>query len=65
VLHVDLRREKGRRQLAVHVEVDERRRPTGARFGLRIVMTERNDLSTAEILAAYRGTHAPSGRLGP
>jgi transposase len=55
LLHVDLQQEDGRWRLAAHVEADEYRRLTEERFGLRIVMTDRDDLSTAEILAAYRG----------
>jgi transposase len=55
LLHVDILEEHGRWRLATHVDADEYRRLIDERFGLRIVMTDRDDLSTAEILAAYRG----------
>lgn len=55
LLHVDIVEEHGRWRLATHVDADEYRHLTAERFGLRIVMTDRDDLSTAEILAAYRG----------
>ena len=53
LLHVDIPEEGGRWRLATHVDADEYRRLTEERFGLRIIMTDRDDLSTAEILAAY------------
>jgi hypothetical protein len=55
LLHVDILEEGGRWRLATHVDADEYRRLTEERFGLRIIMTDRDDLSTAEILAAYHG----------
>ncbi len=55
LFHGDLRQEDGRWRLAAHVDADAYRRLTDERFGLRIIMTDRDDLSPAEILAAYRG----------
>jgi transposase len=55
LLHVEIVQEQGRWRLATWVDADEYRRLTEERFGLRIVMTDREDLSTAEIILAYRG----------
>lgn len=55
LLHVEIVPEQGRWRLAAWVDAEEYRRLTEERFGLRIVMTDRDDLSTAEIITAYRG----------
>jgi transposase len=55
LLRVDLVQEHGRWRLAMGVDAEEYRRLTEERFGLRIVMTDRDELSTAEIITAYRG----------
>ena len=55
LLRVDIVEEQGRWRLATWVDADEYRRLTAERFGLRIVMTDREDLTTAEIITAYRG----------
>lgn len=55
LLHVEILAEHGRWRLAAWIDAEEYRRLTEERFGLRIVMTDRDDLSTAEIIMAYRG----------
>ena len=55
LLHVDIVQEHGRWRLAAWVDADEYRRLTEEQFGLRVLMTDRDDLSTAEIIMAYRG----------
>jgi transposase len=55
LLHVEILEEHGRWRLATWVDADEYRRLTEDRFGLRLVMTDRDDLTTAEIIMAYRG----------
>lgn len=55
LLRVEILQEQGRWRLAASVAAEEYRRLTEERFGLRIVMTDRDDLSTVEIITAYRG----------
>ncbi len=56
LLHIEItRRGDGRWRLAAWVDAEEYRRLTEERFGLRLVITDREDLSTAEIITAYRG----------
>ena len=55
LLRVELLQEQGRWRLAASVDAEAYRRLSEERFGLRIVMTDRDDLSTEEILLAYRG----------
>lgn len=55
LLRVDIVEEQGRWRLAMGVDADEYRRLTTERFGLRIVITDREELSTADIITAYRG----------
>lgn len=56
LLQVEItQRSDGRWRLAAAVDAEEYRRLTQERFGLRIVMTDRDELSTAEIILAYRG----------
>ena len=55
VLQVEIRQEHGRWRLAVWVDATEYQRLTRERFGLRVLMTDRDDLPTAEIITAYRG----------
>jgi transposase len=55
LLRVDIVQEHGRWRLVTWVDAEEYRRLTEERFGLRIVMTDRDELSTAELIVAYRG----------
>jgi transposase len=55
LLQVEIVQEHGRWRLATWVEAEEYRRLTEERFGLRILMTDRDDLSTADLILAYRG----------
>jgi len=55
VLQVEIRQEHGRWRLAAWVDAAEYQRLTQERFGLRVLMTDRDDLSTAEIITAYCG----------
>ncbi len=55
VLQVEILQEHGRWRLAAWVDAAEYQRLTQERFGLRVLMTDREDLSTAEIITAYRG----------
>jgi transposase len=55
LLRVEILQEQGRWRLAASVDADVYRHLTQDYFGLRIVMTDRDELSTAEILTAYRG----------
>lgn len=55
LLHVEIGQEHGRWRLTTWVDADAYRHLTEERFGLRIVMTDRDELSTAEIITAYRG----------
>jgi transposase len=47
--------EQGATRVRLWCDLDEYRRLTTRYFGLRILITDRSDWSTAEILAAYRG----------
>jgi len=55
LLQVEILQEHGRWRLAMAVNADASRVLTEERFGLQIVMTDRDDLSTAELILAYRG----------
>lgn len=55
LLQVEILQEAGRWRLAMAVNADEYRVLTEERFGLRLLMTDRDDLSTAELIVAYRG----------
>lgn len=55
LLQVEILQEAGRWRLAMSVNADEYRGLTEERFGLRLLMTDRDDLSTAELIVAYRG----------
>ncbi len=55
LLHVEILQEAGRWRLAMAVNADEYRVLTEERFGLRLLMTDRDDLSTPELIVAYRG----------
>jgi transposase len=55
LLQVEILQEHGRWRLAMAVNAGEYRVLTEERFGLRILMTDRDDLSTAELIVAYRG----------
>lgn len=55
VLHVEILQEHGRWRLAAAVDAAEYQRLTEERFGLRILMTDRDDLATADLITAYRG----------
>jgi len=55
LLQVEILQEAGRWHLAAWVDAAEYQRLTQERFGLRVLMTDRDDLATAEIITAYRG----------
>ena len=55
LLQVEILQEAGRWRLAMSVNADEYRVLTEERFGLRLLMTDRDDLSTPELIVAYRG----------
>jgi transposase len=55
LLQVEIVQASGRWHLAAWVDAAEYQRLTQERFGLRVLMTDRDDLSTAEIITAYRG----------
>ena len=55
LLQVEIQQEHGRWRLAAWVDAAEYQRLTQERFGLRVLMTDRDDLPTAEIITAYRG----------
>jgi transposase len=55
LLQVDIVQEAGRWRLVMAVNADAYRVLTEERFGLRILMSDRDDLSTAELIVAYRG----------
>jgi transposase len=53
--------ESGATQVRVWCDLDEYRRLTTRYFGLRILITDRREWSTAEIVAAYRGLSKAEG----
>ncbi|MDR7553944.1 MAG: IS1634 family transposase [Armatimonadota bacterium] len=55
LLHIDIVQERGRWRLASWVEAAEYRRLTEEHFGLQLLMTDRDDLPTADLILAYRG----------
>jgi transposase len=55
LLQIEILQEHGRWRLASWVDAAEYQRLTQERFGLRVLMTDRDDLPTAEIITAYRG----------
>jgi transposase len=55
VLQIEILQEQGRWRLAMSVNATEYQRLTEEQFGLRVVMSDRDDLSTAELIGAYRG----------
>lgn len=55
LLQVELLQEHGRWRLALSVDATEYRRLTEEHFGLRLLMTDRDELSTADLIVAYRG----------
>lgn len=55
VLQLEIFQQHGRWRLAMSVNAAEYRRLTEEQFGLRVLMSDRDDLSTAELIAAYRG----------
>ncbi|MBI3454648.1 MAG: IS1634 family transposase [Candidatus Rokubacteria bacterium] len=55
LLHIEIVQEHGRWRLVAGVDAAEYQRLTQEHFGLRVLMTDRDDLSTTEIITAYRG----------
>jgi len=55
LLHVEISAEHGRWRVTTWVDAEDYRRLIEERFGLRLVMTDRDDLTTADIIMAYRG----------
>jgi transposase len=55
LLHIELLQEGGRWRLAMAVNALEYQRLTDEQFGLRVLMSDREDLSTADLIGAYRG----------
>lgn len=55
LLEIQIVQDQGRWRLTMAVNAAEYRTLTEERFGLRVLMTDRDDLSTAEIITAYRG----------
>lgn len=55
LLQIELLQEGGRWRLAMAVNAAEYQRLTEEQFGLRVLMTDRDDLSTADLIGAYRG----------
>jgi transposase len=55
LLHIDILQERGRWRLAAWVDAVEYRRLTEEQFGLQLLLTDRDDLPTAELILAYRG----------
>jgi hypothetical protein len=55
VLHIEILQERGRWRLAMAVNAAEYQRLTDEQFGLRVLMSDRDDLSTADLIGAYRG----------
>jgi transposase len=55
VLQIEILQEGGRWRLAMAVNAAEYQRLTEEQFGLRVLMSDRDDLSTADLIGAYRG----------
>lgn len=55
LLQIDILPVAGRWRLAMAVNAAEYERLTQEQFGLRVLMTDRDDLPTADLIAAYRG----------
>jgi len=55
LLQVEILQEGGRWRLATAVNATEYQRLTQEQFGLRVLMTDRHELSTADLIVAYRG----------
>ncbi len=55
LLQVEILQAGGRWHLAMVVNAAEYRRLTEEQFGLRVVMTDRDELPTADLIGAYRG----------
>jgi transposase len=55
LLQVEILRERGRWRLATAVNATEYQRLTQEQFGLRVLMTDRHELSPADLIVAYRG----------
>jgi hypothetical protein len=55
LLQVEILQDGGRWHLAMAVNAAEYRRLTEEQFGLRVVMTDRDELPTADLIGAYRG----------
>src|SRR5207245_7054858 len=55
LLHIEILQERGRWHLAAWVDAAEYRRLTEEQFGLQLLMTDRDDLATADLILAYRG----------
>jgi len=55
MLQIEILQEQGRWRLAMSVNATEYQRLTEEQFGLRVLMSDRDDLSTAELIGAYRG----------
>lgn len=59
LLQIEIVQERGRWRLAMAVNATEYQRLLEEQFGLRLLMSDRDELSTAELIAAYRGqSHA-------
>jgi transposase len=55
LLQIDILQAGGRWRLAMAVNAAEYERLTQEQFGLRVLMTDRDELPTADLIAAYRG----------
>ncbi len=55
LLQIEILQAGGRWRLAMAVNAAEYRRLTDEQFGLRVLMTDRDDLPTADLIGAYRG----------
>lgn len=55
LLQIDILQADGRWRLAMAVNAAEYERLTQEQFGLRVLMTDRDELPTADLIAAYRG----------
>jgi transposase len=52
---IEILQERGRWRLAARVDPAEYQWLTEAHFGLQLLMTDRDDLTTADLILAYRG----------
>lgn len=55
LLQVEILQERGRWRLAMAVNAMQYQRLTQEQFGLRVLMTDRDDLATTDVIVAYRG----------